>query len=549
MNGITGLDKSARSVLDRNMAGEATTGLFLDLIKQANEKTAPPGKSHRKRRHHRRPSWQHALLLLPILGAQTALALRLVWSNTPFTDEALYLWAGHLEIMHLLHGSAVPEFSSSFSGAPVIYPVLGATADTLGGLAGARILSLCFMLGATILLWTTTRRLYGELAAFFAAASWAVIAPTLHLSAFATYDAMALFLIALAAWLATARRADDDATRWMVAAGVTLALANATAYSTAIIDPIIVLLAIFSAWPEPGGKAALRRGALISVTVFTAGYGSLWLAGGYYQGGFDLTVLNRVTGTQKSSLILWEAFQWTGAIVIIAIAGVLLATARRRDRHNMWLLGICASAAILVPIEQARIHTDTSLDKHVDIGAWFVAIAVGYATSKLITTGRPYIIRISVSTIALTGVAVLAVASLPQARQIYAWPNDTSYVATLKPIVARTHGPLMIESEAILASQVPAGYDWQRWSDTYAATLPSGKTMGYAAGKANTQGDPAVFEALIRQQYFSLIAISYAPISFNEVILAYLKHDHHYHLIATARYGSLTIPIWKRVSS
>ena len=519
-----------------------TTGLVLDLIKPA-----PPGGSHRKRRLHRGPS-SHALLLLPILGAQTILALRLVWSNTPFTDEALYLWAGHLEIMHLLHGSAVPEFSSSFSGAPVIYPVLGAAADSLGGLAGARILSLCFMLAATTLLWVTTRRLYGDLAGFFAAA-WAVIAPTLHLSAFATYDAMALFLIALAAWLATARRADDDATRWMVAAGVTLAAANATAYSTAIIDPVIVLLAIFSAWPQPGGKAALRRGALISVIVFTAGYGSLWLAGGYYQGGFDLTVLNRVTGTQRSSVVLWEAFQWTGAIVIIAVVGVLLAAARRRDRGNVWLLGVCASAAILVPVEQARIHTDTSLDKHADIGAWFVAIAVGYAVSKVITISRPRVIRIGVSAAAVTGVAVLAAASLPQARQIYAWPNDASYVATLTPIVARTHGPLMIESEAILASQVPAGYDWQRWSDTYAATLPNGKTMGYSAGKANTQGDPAVFETLIRQQYFSLIAISYDPIPFNKVILAYLKHDPHYQRIATARYGVSVIPIWKRVRS
>jgi 4-amino-4-deoxy-L-arabinose transferase-like glycosyltransferase len=404
------------------------------------------------------------------------------------------------------------------------------------------------MLGATTLLWVTTRRLYGNLAAFFAAASWAVIAPTLHLSAFATYDAMAMFLIALAAWLATARRADDDATRWMVAAGVTLAAANATAYSTAIIDPIVILLAIFSAWPQPGGKAALRRGALISVIAFTAGYGSLWLAGGHYQGGFDLTVLNRVTGTQKPSVVLWEAFQWTGAIVIIAIAGVLLATARRGERPNVWLLGVCASAAILVPIEQARIHTDTSLDKHVDIGAWFVAIAVGYAMSKLITTGRPRITRVSVSAAALAGVAVLAAAALPQARQIYAWPNDASYVATLAPIVARTHGPLMIESEAILASQVPAGYDWQRWSDTYAATLPDGKTFGYAAGKANTQGDPAVFEKLIRQQYFSLIAISYDPIPFNKVILAYLKHDPHYRRIGTARYGASVIPIWKRVS-
>ena len=65
----------------------------------------------------------------------------------------------------------------------------------------ARALSLVFMLGATTLLWATTRLLCGRRAAFFAVALFAVLGPTLHLGAFATYDAMSLFLVALAAWL------------------------------------------------------------------------------------------------------------------------------------------------------------------------------------------------------------------------------------------------------------------------------------------------------------------------------------------------------------
>ena len=67
-----------------------------------------------------------------------------------------YLWAGHLEWAHWLHGTPLPPFPAYFSGAPVIYPPLGALADSVGGLAGARILSLVFMLGATALLWATT---------------------------------------------------------------------------------------------------------------------------------------------------------------------------------------------------------------------------------------------------------------------------------------------------------------------------------------------------------------------------------------------------------
>ncbi len=96
------------------------------------------------------------LSLLAILTIQAALSLRLVRSNSAFTDEALYLWAGHLEWAHWLHGTPIPPFPTYFSGAPVIYPPIAAIADSLGGLAAARILSLCFMLGATALLWATT---------------------------------------------------------------------------------------------------------------------------------------------------------------------------------------------------------------------------------------------------------------------------------------------------------------------------------------------------------------------------------------------------------
>ena len=94
--------------------------------------------------------------LLTVLAVQAVLSLRLTWSNTAFQDEALYLRAGHLEWARWLHQAPIPNFPAYFSGAPVIYPPLGALADSVGGLAAARILSLCFMLGVTSLLWATT---------------------------------------------------------------------------------------------------------------------------------------------------------------------------------------------------------------------------------------------------------------------------------------------------------------------------------------------------------------------------------------------------------
>ena len=112
---------------------------------------------------------------MAVLVVQAALSLRLVGADTAFEDEATYLWAGHLEWANWLHGTPIPPFSAYFSGAPVIYPPIGALADSLGGLTAARILSLVFMLGATALLWGAAGRLYGPRAAFFAAALFAVL--------------------------------------------------------------------------------------------------------------------------------------------------------------------------------------------------------------------------------------------------------------------------------------------------------------------------------------------------------------------------------------
>ena len=148
--------------------------------------------------------------LIIVLAVQAVLSLRLVWTNTAFLDEATYLYAGHVELAHLLSGAPVPAYSTYLSGAPVIYPPLAALADNLGGLAAARILSLGFMLGATSFLWALTTRLAGRLAAFFAVALFATVGATQYLGAFATFDAMSLFLLAAAAWAVVAAGQRDE---------------------------------------------------------------------------------------------------------------------------------------------------------------------------------------------------------------------------------------------------------------------------------------------------------------------------------------------------
>src|SRR5208282_1073344 len=88
------------------------------------------------------PGWPLAV----VLAIQAALSLRLVWSATAFLDEGEYLTVGRLELAHLLHHAPMPDVATYLSGSPIVYPPLAAIADDVGGLAGARLLSLVFML-------------------------------------------------------------------------------------------------------------------------------------------------------------------------------------------------------------------------------------------------------------------------------------------------------------------------------------------------------------------------------------------------------------------
>ena len=183
-----------------------TTGLVTNLIRSGFDTAVDPvipsaPSKPQARQPASSPKWRFWPIAV-ICAAQAALSLPLVWSNTAYIDEADCLWVGRLEIAHWLHGTSWPSLYAyrTSSGSPILYPPLGALANNIGGLAGARILSLAFMLIATVLLYLTASRLIGRVGALFAAALWAFSEPAMRL-AFATCDPLSVFLTALSVWL------------------------------------------------------------------------------------------------------------------------------------------------------------------------------------------------------------------------------------------------------------------------------------------------------------------------------------------------------------
>jgi 4-amino-4-deoxy-L-arabinose transferase-like glycosyltransferase len=485
--------------------------------------------------------------LLAVLAIQAGLSLRLVRADTAFEGEALHLHAGHLEWAHWLHGVRIPPFQSYLSGAPVIYPPLGAAADSVGGLAGARVLSLAFMLGATALLWGTTGRLFGRRAAFFAAALFAVLGPTLHLGVFATYDAMSLFLVALAAWCVVRAGDRGEATGWMVAAGAALAVANAAAYSSALFDLFVVALVLLTAFPKPGGRLAAGRIAALLTTTITLLLLGLLIGGGSYLSGFERTILARVPSSASPLTVLAHSWSWAGLIVCLAVCSVIISWVRDERRMRTWLLAVLAAAAVVGPLEQARLHTAASLNKHVGLGAWFAAMAAGYAVDRFILAapaGRTRALTCGACVIAL--VFPLSLGASQSRVFSTSWPNAGSFIAIMRPLAAHSSGRLLVEDPSIAEYYLPAGNQWQRWSSTRNIVLPSGASTG---GPSKTQGvagpgDAAAFARFIARGYFSVVALNFADTTaLDHRIAADLRRNPHYHITQVVPYGIEVPPI------
>jgi Dolichyl-phosphate-mannose-protein mannosyltransferase len=523
--------------MDHGPATEEAAEFSTSSAWTAPETTAA---SHRPKRTVRMPvpaSWP----LLAVLAVQTVLSLRLVRADTAFEDEATYLWAGHLEWAHLLHGTPLPQFPAYFSGAPVIYPPLGALADSIGGLTAARILSLVFMLGATVALWATAGRLFGRRAAFFAAALFAVSGPTLHLGAFATYDAMSVFLMALAAWLVVRAGERRDATVWMIAAGVTLALADATAYTYALFDLVVLLLALVTAFPKPGGRFAALRPLTILAVGGVLLMAALLLGGSRYNHGIANTTIFRTAGADSPLAVLTQSWSWTGIIVIAAVCAAVYSWVKRPGRAQTWLLTLLVGAALLAPAEQASLRTTASLNKHVDLGIWFAAIAAGYVVDRLIAAAPAGNMR------TVTGGACVVALCFPVAlgagqSRLFStnWPNSSAFIAILGPLVEHSTGRVLVEDPTIAEYYLDVGSQWERWSSTRNIVLPSGAPTGgpsNAAGVAGP-GNPGTYAAKIEEGYFSLVALNFSDTtSLDQSIAADLSRNHHYHKIQIVPYG------------
>jgi hypothetical protein len=500
--------------------------------------------------------------LAVILAVQVGLSLRLVWRSSAFLDEALYLSVGHLELAHYTHGAPMPLVSSYMSGSPLVYPPLAAVADEIGGLAGARLLSLAFILVATFLLHGVSKRLMASrTAASFAAAAFAGVASAQYLSAFATYDAMALCLLALATWLGVRALDERPAVRYILlsAGGVAIMLADAAKYAAAIFNPVVLAVVCLAAWRAHGRKAGLDAcGVMVlaAAVPLAVGYD---LAGVSFEQGITSTTLARASSTDSISAVITLSAQATAIVAVLAVLGAALLTLRRGARITVALAWVLVAAEFLAPAEQARIHTTTSLFKHVGYGAWFACVVAGYLLAEwaaelsrwmgarrarsgaaAAARGRPtWALSMSMVAVILAGAAGLTVADV----QYGDWPEARPMIAALTRHL-QPGGYYLAEEPAVVTYYLRKRVPFLRVDSTFFFSYPD-----RATGQELANG-PA-YDLAIRQRYFAAVILRFgSTYAVDELVVKDMEADRDYRLAASVpymtSYGPGVYQIWVR---
>jgi 4-amino-4-deoxy-L-arabinose transferase-like glycosyltransferase len=486
-------------------------------------------------------------ILLGILVVQALLSLRL--QNTAFNDEALYLYVGHLQLDHFRYGTPVPTgFTAYFSGSPLLYPVLAAVVESVFGLAGARALSLVFMLGATTLLYSLTRLLFNERAGLCAAAAFAVTQSTLFLGNFATYDAAAIFLLALAAWIVV-RTAPTSALLACFLVPPVAALAVMVKYASLMFLPTVVVLGALAAFPQRRWGGMVLRAILLPAVTVAILAGALAFAGDSYLHAVRVTTTARAAGTADPLDLLLGCLKWGGGFFALALLGMVSYALRERmgevpgvrqapNRGRLWrlVLGLLlCGTAVLAPAYQMHLHTSVSLHKHVGYGLLFAAPMAGVGMSRIVGAHFRY------PQLAILIWVALLTLGITQSQDLYhAWADSTRMVATLESQL-KPGGRYLVESSSVPRYYLRAQTTPDQWSSTYAMTYtdPAGRRLS----------DERAYTAAIGAAYFDVIVLDRTVTrELDDKLVQQLRTNSSYRLLAKLPYrnsnGSDSYQVW-----
>jgi hypothetical protein len=182
------------------------------------------------------------------------------------------------------------------------------------------------------------------------------------------------------------------------------------------------------------------------------------------------------------------------------------------------------------------------------MGAWFAAVAVGYAVDRFIEAAPAGRSRVVTCAACLIGLSFPIALGASQSWSLASnWANASAFIGIFRPLADHSTGRLLVEDPSLAEYYLPVGNQWQRWSSTRNIVLPTGTDTGgttAAAAAVTAPGNAPVFAHYIAEGYFSLVALNYTDTTaLDRDITTDLRRNHHYHIIEVVPYGIEIPPI------
>ena len=315
--------------------------------------------------------------------------------NGPSADEALYIKGG----VYLLDGGDIYQtiYLSLFNGSPFVWPIFAGLGFQFGGLMGARLMALGFVLLTLIMVAQATANLFGKTAAMWTVLMLSVNAHIVHLGHLVVYDIPALAFLSISFWSITQYQKNPRRV-WVLVAAIASALATLAKYAFGVMLPVILILLLM---------VSAKRMRINNALLYLGVSGTLVSA--YMLYFFQSLVPSSLTAYSSNDPGYLVVFIFQFAYTVIPFSFAIVGYLTVQPQQSSHLPKVLLGALFIWPLLHILTNNDVSGHKHVVIGYLFAYPLVGLAMEKLWQSKRYVVIAALLAGLVVWGGAKLFV--------------------------------------------------------------------------------------------------------------------------------------------
>lgn len=255
-------------------------------------------------------------VIITLLFGLLVMQINSINYNTLFLDEAINVVIGG----EFIHGDQSRN-AMTFHFGSYLYPLISALANMAGGVFAIRLTSTILICLASVLVYFTTRKLFGRRAGLFSLILFSFSGSILNLGQLAVYDPLALFLLAASYLLmVTAVTSDHAQGRLLLASALCAVVCTLAKYIGLIHLPALVMTALLLFWfkgiPVRQALPVLTKYFILPVIY------ALILYGLYYRHELPQVFQEQGFSPASPALVLGYIIQEMGILTVLAFAGM-----------------------------------------------------------------------------------------------------------------------------------------------------------------------------------------------------------------------------------